>query len=61
MKATLETARIGDSIEARELPGTTIRNGWGEVRTWDGTRVVYVVNDPQGVWIVRRIEEIQEV
>ena len=59
--ATLATAAKGDTVEARELPRTTERAGHGWVRTWDGLRSVYVVQDHRtGAWVVRDIEVVMQ-
>jgi len=55
-EVTLDKAAEGDSINRREIPGTTIKRGWGWVRSYDGTRSVYVVNNPNGVWVVQAVE-----
>jgi hypothetical protein len=58
MNQALDTAVAGDTIEARELPLTCIRRGYGWVRTWDGRRCVYVVRNESGAWVVREIEVV---
>jgi hypothetical protein len=52
-----DVAQKGDSVEERDLPGTTVKRGWGWVRTFDRTRTLHVQN-VGGVWKVLEVETV---
>ena len=58
MNVPFDVAQKGDSVEERDLPGTTIKRGWGWVRTYDRTRSLHV-QFANGAWKVLEVESVR--
>lgn len=57
----IDEAKVGELVDTRDIPPTTIRRGYGEVRTFDGKRVLSITRIHDGLdWTVTDVSDVPE-